>query len=94
MLQSLVRNGILKGIRGPRGGYELARDPSGLTVPKSSNLMPESATKYFTVRETSTSSAPPICATREAMCTAIPRTSSASVSGDDGQAKCAKFTPV
>jgi Rrf2 family transcriptional regulator, iron-sulfur cluster assembly transcription factor len=26
VLQSLVRVGILKGIRGPRGGYELARD--------------------------------------------------------------------
>jgi Rrf2 family transcriptional regulator, iron-sulfur cluster assembly transcription factor len=25
VLQSLVRDGILKGIRGPRGGYELAR---------------------------------------------------------------------
>jgi Rrf2 family iron-sulfur cluster assembly transcriptional regulator len=31
-LQSLVRNGILKGIRGPHGGYELARDPSGVTA--------------------------------------------------------------
>jgi Rrf2 family transcriptional regulator, iron-sulfur cluster assembly transcription factor len=26
VLQALVREGILKGIRGPRGGYELARD--------------------------------------------------------------------
>ena len=26
VLQSLVRDGILAGIRGPRGGYELARD--------------------------------------------------------------------
>jgi Rrf2 family protein len=26
VLQSLVRDGILKGIRGPRGGYELARE--------------------------------------------------------------------
>jgi Rrf2 family transcriptional regulator, iron-sulfur cluster assembly transcription factor len=26
VLQALVRDGILKGIRGPRGGYELARD--------------------------------------------------------------------
>ncbi len=26
-LQALVRAGILKGIRGPRGGYQLARDP-------------------------------------------------------------------
>src|SRR5262245_38566534 len=26
VLQALVRMGILKGIRGPRGGYELARD--------------------------------------------------------------------
>src|SRR5919108_5878311 len=26
VLQALVRHGILKGIRGPRGGYELARE--------------------------------------------------------------------
>jgi Rrf2 family protein len=26
VLQALVRDGILKGIRGPRGGYELARE--------------------------------------------------------------------
>ena len=26
LLQALVRHGILKGVRGPRGGYELARD--------------------------------------------------------------------
>ena len=28
VLQVLVRDGILKGIRGPRGGYELARERS------------------------------------------------------------------
>jgi Rrf2 family iron-sulfur cluster assembly transcriptional regulator len=28
MLQNLVRQGILRGVRGPRGGYELARDQS------------------------------------------------------------------
>ena len=27
VLQALVRNGVLKGIRGPHGGYLLARDP-------------------------------------------------------------------
>src|SRR5438067_12564423 len=32
VLQALVRCGILKGIRGPRGGYELAREPRRLTV--------------------------------------------------------------
>jgi Rrf2 family protein len=32
VLQSLVRDGILKGIRGPRGGYELARDRGGVTA--------------------------------------------------------------
>jgi Rrf2 family protein len=32
VLQSLVHNGILKGIRGPRGGYELARERSGVTA--------------------------------------------------------------
>src|SRR6266704_1004879 len=26
ILQALVRHGILKGVRGPRGGYELARE--------------------------------------------------------------------
>lgn len=26
MLQDLVRSGVLKGVRGPRGGYELARE--------------------------------------------------------------------
>jgi Rrf2 family transcriptional regulator, iron-sulfur cluster assembly transcription factor len=26
LLQALVRNGILKGVRGPRGGYEVARE--------------------------------------------------------------------
>jgi His Kinase A (phospho-acceptor) domain len=30
--QSLVRDGILKGIRCPRGGYELARDRRGITA--------------------------------------------------------------
>jgi len=32
VLQSLVRDGILKGIRGPRGGYELARERHCVTV--------------------------------------------------------------
>jgi Rrf2 family transcriptional regulator, iron-sulfur cluster assembly transcription factor len=32
VLQSLVRDGILKGIRGPRGGYELARERHRVTV--------------------------------------------------------------
>src|ERR1700729_3564145 len=32
VLQALVRDGILKGIRGPRGGYELARDRRGVTA--------------------------------------------------------------
>jgi Rrf2 family protein len=31
VLQSLVRDGILKGIRGPRGGYELARERERVT---------------------------------------------------------------
>ena len=31
VLQALVRCGILKGIRGPRGGYELARDRRRVT---------------------------------------------------------------
>jgi Rrf2 family transcriptional regulator, iron-sulfur cluster assembly transcription factor len=32
VLQSLVRDGILKGVRGPRGGYELARERAQVTA--------------------------------------------------------------
>jgi Rrf2 family transcriptional regulator, iron-sulfur cluster assembly transcription factor len=32
VLQALVRQGVLKGVRGPRGGYELAREPGGITA--------------------------------------------------------------
>jgi Rrf2 family protein len=32
VLQALVRHGILKGIRGPRGGYELAREQRCITA--------------------------------------------------------------
>ncbi len=32
VLQALVRHGILKSIRGPRGGYELARERSRITA--------------------------------------------------------------
>jgi Rrf2 family protein len=32
VLQALVRDGILKGIRGPRGGYELAREEKQITA--------------------------------------------------------------
>jgi Rrf2 family protein len=32
VLQSLVRDGILKGIRGPHGGYKLAREWRGVTL--------------------------------------------------------------
>jgi Rrf2 family transcriptional regulator, iron-sulfur cluster assembly transcription factor len=32
VLQSLVRCGILKGVRGPRGGYELARERRRITA--------------------------------------------------------------
>lgn len=32
VLQALVRNGILRGIRGPQGGYELAREQSRVTA--------------------------------------------------------------
>ena len=32
VLQALVRDGILKGIRGPRGGYELAREQRRITA--------------------------------------------------------------
>lgn len=32
VLQALVRDGILKGIRGPGGGYELASEPRDITA--------------------------------------------------------------
>lgn len=32
VLQALVRQGILKGVRGPRGGYELGRDARRITA--------------------------------------------------------------
>ncbi len=32
LLQALVREGVLKGVRGPRGGYELAREPRRITA--------------------------------------------------------------
>jgi Rrf2 family transcriptional regulator, iron-sulfur cluster assembly transcription factor len=32
VLQALVRHGILKGVRGPRGGYELAREQRRITA--------------------------------------------------------------
>jgi len=32
VLQALMRDGILKSYRGPRGGYRFARDPNGLTA--------------------------------------------------------------
>ena len=32
VLQSLVRDGILKGTRGPHGGYQIARDRHGVTA--------------------------------------------------------------
>src|SRR5262245_10552018 len=32
LLQALVRDGLLKGVRGPRGGYELARERKRITV--------------------------------------------------------------
>ena len=32
VLQALVRGGILKGVRGPRGGYELARERRKISV--------------------------------------------------------------
>lgn len=32
VLQALVRQGVLKGIRGPRGGYQLGREPQRITA--------------------------------------------------------------
>src|SRR5712692_4509320 len=46
VLQALVREGILKGIRGPRGGYELARERRRITaddILKAAGTIEESA---------------------------------------------------
>ena len=32
VLQALVRDGILKGIRGPHGGYKVGREPANITA--------------------------------------------------------------
>ena len=32
VLQALVRQGVLRGVRGPRGGYELAREARAITA--------------------------------------------------------------
>ena len=32
VLQALVRQGVLRGIRGPRGGYQLGREPRRITA--------------------------------------------------------------
>jgi Rrf2 family transcriptional regulator, iron-sulfur cluster assembly transcription factor len=32
VLQALVHEGILRGVRGPRGGYELGREPQKITA--------------------------------------------------------------
>src|SRR5688572_33077524 len=32
VLQALVHEGILRGVRGPRGGYELGREPQQITA--------------------------------------------------------------
>ena len=32
VLQALVRDGILRGVRGPRGGYQLGREHSSISV--------------------------------------------------------------
>jgi len=32
VLQALVHDGILRGVRGPRGGYELGRDPQQISA--------------------------------------------------------------
>jgi Rrf2 family iron-sulfur cluster assembly transcriptional regulator len=32
VLQALVHEGILRGVRGPRGGYELGREPGQITA--------------------------------------------------------------
>ena len=32
VLQALVHDGILKGVRGPRGGYELGREPRRISA--------------------------------------------------------------
>ena len=46
LLQALVRAGLLKGVRGPRGGYELARERRKITladIVRASMAEPEAA---------------------------------------------------
>lgn len=38
VLQALVREGILRGVRGPRGGYELAREESDIGADEILNI--------------------------------------------------------
>src|SRR6476620_3035493 len=50
VLQSLVRVGILKGIRGPHGGYELARERRGVTandIPRAASTVHEAGEELY-----------------------------------------------
>ena len=40
VLQALVRDGILRGVRGPHGGYEIAREHNAASAPKISCAPP------------------------------------------------------
>ena len=49
VLQALVRDGILKGIRGPGGGYELAAEPREITaeqILRAAELIDEGASGF------------------------------------------------
>src|SRR5437016_14153893 len=41
VLQALVHHGILKGVRGPRGGYELARDRRRISLDEIIGAVPQ-----------------------------------------------------
>ena len=58
VLQSLVREGILKGIRGPHGGYELARERRDVTA---NNILRAAGTVHEAERSRTRSSSPKSC---------------------------------
>ena len=57
VLQALVRHGILKGVRGPRGGYQLARERRRITadeILRAAGTLGENERRRSTARTCST----------------------------------------
>jgi Rrf2 family iron-sulfur cluster assembly transcriptional regulator len=55
VLQNLVRAGVLSGVRGPRGGYRLARERRRITVGEVVRVILEMETRTDPVEEVDTS---------------------------------------